>query len=104
VVPDRYGHGYIQRPYMYHGVQFVHRTYYVNGVAYGRVYRPYLWNGVAMNVYAPGYYYAPAFYGWAYNPWAAPIAFGWGWAGNPATGITAVTSRPTRSMPARHCG
>ena len=83
VVSDRYGHGYIQRPYMYHGAAFVHRSYYVNGVAYSRVYRPYVWGGVAMNVYAPGFYYAPAFYGWAYNPWATPIAFGWGWAGNP---------------------
>jgi outer membrane protein assembly factor BamE (lipoprotein component of BamABCDE complex) len=36
-----------------------------------------------MNVYAPGFLYAPAFYGWAYNPWAAPITFGWGWAGSP---------------------
>ncbi len=24
-------------------------------------------------------YYAPAFYGWAYNPWAAPVAYAWGW-------------------------
>jgi len=68
---------------MYHGASFVHRTYYVGGVAYGRVYRPYMWGGISMNVYAPGFFYAPAFYGWAYNPWAAPIAFGWGWAGNP---------------------
>jgi hypothetical protein len=83
VVSNRYGHGYIQRPYMYHGAEFVHRTYYVNGVAYSRVYRPYFWHGVAMNVYAPGFYYAPAFYGWARNPWVAPIAFRWGWAGNP---------------------
>jgi hypothetical protein len=83
VVSDRYGHGYIQRPYMYHGAAFVHRTYYVGGVAYGRVYRPYMFGGISMNVYAPGFYYGPAFYGWAYNPWAAPIAFGWGWAGNP---------------------
>jgi hypothetical protein len=42
-----------------------------------------MWGGISMNVYAPGFYYGPAFYGWAYNPWAAPIAFGWGWAGNP---------------------
>ena len=83
LVSDRYGHGYVQRPYMYHGAEFVHRTYYVNGVAYGRVYRPYMWGGVSMNVYAPGFYYAPAFYGWAYYPWAAPISYGWGWAGNP---------------------
>jgi hypothetical protein len=83
VVSDRYGHGYIQRGYSYHGAEFVHRTYYVGGVAYGRVYRPYMWGGISMNVYAPGFYYGPAFYGWAYNPWAAPIAFGWGFAGNP---------------------
>jgi hypothetical protein len=83
VVSDRYGHGYIQRGYNYHGAEFVHRTYYVGGVAYGRVYRPYMWGGISMNVYAPGFFYAPAFYGWAYNPWAAPITFGWGWAGNP---------------------
>jgi hypothetical protein len=38
---------------------------------------------MSLNVYAPGYYYHPAFYGWAYNPWAAPIAFGWGWGGSP---------------------
>ena len=30
------------------------------------------------------YYYGPAYYGWAYNPWPAPIVYaGWGWAGNP---------------------
>jgi hypothetical protein len=68
---------------MYHGASFVHRTYYVGGVAYGRVYQPYRWGGIGFNVYAPGFYYAPAFYGWAYNPWAAPITFGWGWGGNP---------------------
>jgi hypothetical protein len=83
VVSDRYGHGYIQRGYMYHGASFVHRTYWVGGVAYGRVYRPYMWGGVSFNVYAPGYYYGPAFYGWAYNPWVTPISYGWGWAGNP---------------------
>jgi hypothetical protein len=83
VVSDRYGHGYIQRPYMYHGTAFVHRTYYVGGVAYGRVYQPYMWGRISMNVYAPGFYYGLAFYSYAYAPWATPIAFGWGWAGNP---------------------
>jgi hypothetical protein len=37
-------------------------------------------------MYAPAYYYQPAFYGWAYNPWAVPIAYpiaAWGWGGNP---------------------
>ena len=26
---------------------------------------------------------APSYYGWAYNPWAAPVAYGWGWGGSP---------------------
>ena len=82
------GGGYISHPYMYHGAAFARRTYWVNGVAYGRFYRPYVWGGVAFDVYAPGYYFAPAFYGWAYNPWRAPIVYaGWGWAGNPWFGF-----------------
>ena len=36
-----------------------------------------------MNAYAPAYYWGPGFYGWAYNPWPAPIVYSWGWAGNP---------------------
>ena len=84
VVSNRYGHGYIGHPYEYRGARFVNRTYYVNGVVYSRFYRPYSWGGVALDVYAPGLYYRPAFYGWAYNPWVTPIAYGgWGWAGNP---------------------
>ena len=31
----------------------------------------------------PAYYYGPAFYGWAYNPWAAPVVYSWGWGGAP---------------------
>jgi hypothetical protein len=27
----------------------------------------------------PAYYYPPAFYGWAYNPWPAPAPYVWGW-------------------------
>ncbi len=83
LVSDRFGHGYVERPYAYRGATFVNRTYYVGGAPYVRVYQPYVWGGVSLNVYAPGYFYAPAFYGWAYNPWVAPITFGWGWAGNP---------------------
>jgi hypothetical protein len=83
LVSNRYGHGYIQRPYMYRNAAFVQRTYYMNGVAYNRLYRPYVLGGAPINVYAPGYYYPAPFYGWAYAPWGAPIAYSWGWAGNP---------------------
>ena len=84
VVSNRYGHGYISRPYTYRNVEFVHRTYYVNGMAYSRFYRPFAWGGLALNVYAPGAYFASAYYGWAYHPWATPVVYGgWGWAGRP---------------------
>lgn len=83
VVSNRYGHGYIAHPYAYRGMNYSHRTYYYNGVAYSRFYRPYEWGGVPLNVYAPSAYFAPGYYGWAYNPWAVPIAYSWGFAANP---------------------
>ncbi len=55
----------------------------MGGVAYGRYYRPYYWGGVPLAVYAPGFFFAPAFYGWAYYPWAAPVPYAWGWGGSP---------------------
>jgi len=87
VVAERGRRGYVERGYNYHGHDFARRSYYYHGRAYDRYYRGYGYRGVYMNVYAPGYYYAPAFYGWAYNPWAAPVAFAWGWGGNPWFGF-----------------
>ncbi|MGA2113420.1 MAG: hypothetical protein ABSH56_01560 [Bryobacteraceae bacterium] len=81
VVSNGYGHGYVGHPYSYRNVEFVHRTYYVNGAVYSRFYRPYRWHGFALDVYAPGIYFAPAYYGWAYHPWTTPVVYGWGWAG-----------------------
>ena len=73
--------GYIQRPFSYHGHQFGQRAYYFHGHESTRFYRSYAYRGVFVDVYAPYFYYGPGFYGWAYNPWAAPIAYGWGWGG-----------------------
>jgi hypothetical protein len=73
----------VQRGYGYHGHDFGRRAYFYHGHEYNRYYRGYGYRGLYLNVYAPGYYYGPGFYGWAYNPWAAPIAFGWGWGGAP---------------------
>jgi hypothetical protein len=83
IVSERGGRGYVQRPYMYRGREYGHRTYYYHGRAYDRFYSRYPYHGVYMDVYSPAAYYAPGFYGWAYNPWAAPIHYGWGWGGNP---------------------
>jgi hypothetical protein len=83
IVTNGAGHGYVQRPYVVHNVNYVQRTYYVGGVSYTRVYRPYVYGGISLNVYVPGRYYAPGFYSWAYNPWATPVVYRWGWGGSP---------------------
>jgi len=80
---ERTEHRYEERHYAYRGHEFDHRTYRVHGVEYHRFYQPYYYRGISFHVYAPGLYYAPAFYGWAYNPWAAPVEFEWGWAASP---------------------
>ncbi len=80
--------GYVQRPYaVRNGHTYVSRTYVVNGHAYAHVYRSYYYGGHPYYGYYPGYYYHPGFYGWAYNPWAAPVAWGWGWGGAPWYGF-----------------
>jgi hypothetical protein len=75
--------GYVERGYHYGGHDFARRAYFYNGHSYNRFYVGYGYHGVFMHVYAPGFYYHPAFYGWAYNPWVAPISYGWGWRGSP---------------------
>jgi hypothetical protein len=94
---DRPGHGriyaergrpgYVQRGYAYHGHDFGRRAYFYHGHEYNRYYRGYGYRGLYLNVYAPGFYYGPGFYGWAYNPWAVPITYGWGWGGAPWFGF-----------------
>jgi hypothetical protein len=79
--------GYAQRGYHYHGHDFGRRAYYYHGHEYNRYYHGWGYRGVYMDVYAPGFFFAPGFYGWAYNPWPAPIAFGWGWGGAPWVGF-----------------
>jgi hypothetical protein len=87
IVTNGARNGYIQRPYTVHNVTYVQRNYYVGGVSYSRVYRPYVYGGISLNVYMPGRYYAPRFYAWAYNPWARPVVYNWGWAGSPWLGF-----------------
>jgi hypothetical protein len=83
IVSERGRPGYVQRPYSFHGHDFARRSYFYHGRAYDRFYRGYGYRGLYLSVYAPGFYFGPAFYGWAYNPWAMPIAFAWGWGGSP---------------------
>ena len=83
--------GYVQRPYFNrNGRTYYQRTYVVGGHPYARVYRGYYYGGVRYYGYVPGYYYHPVFYGWAYNPWFAPVYYSptaWGWVGTPWFGF-----------------
>ncbi len=83
VYAERGGRGYVQHPYMYGGREYGHRTYYDHGRYYDRYYNRYPYHGVYMDVYAPARYYPVGFYGWAYNPWATPVPYAWGWGGAP---------------------
>jgi hypothetical protein len=94
IVSERGRRGYVQRGYSYHGHDFGRRAYFYHGHEYNRFYHGYGYRGLYLNVYAPGFYYGPGFYGWAYNPWAAPIAFGWGWGGSPWFGYYGAYFQP----------
>jgi hypothetical protein len=90
IYAERGGRGYVQRPYGWHGHEFGHRTYWAHGRAYDRFYARYPYHGVYVEMYSPVAYYPPAFYGWAYNPWAVPIAYpvaAWGWGAAPWFGV-----------------
>jgi hypothetical protein len=94
VFAERGRPGFVERPYSFHGHDFARRTYFYHGREYSHFYHGYGYRGVYLNVYAPGFYYRPAFYGWAYNPWATPIGFGWGWGGNPWFGYYGYYFQP----------
>ena len=83
LVSERGRGGYAERPYRFRGHEFARRSYYFHGRRFDRFYRPYLYRGVAIDVYEPELFYAAPFYGWVYNPWVAPVAFTWGFAANP---------------------
>ena len=83
VVAERGRRGYVERRYAFHGHDYGRRSYYWHGHEYNRFYRGYYYHGMLVDVYAPGFYFAPGFYGWAYNPWYGPISYGWGWGGSP---------------------
>jgi hypothetical protein len=87
--------GYVQRAYVTRGgVSYYSRTYYSGGVYRTGVYRGYYYGGRPYYGYYPAYYYQPVYYGWAYNPWPAPVAYGWGWGGAPWYGYYGAYFEP----------
>jgi hypothetical protein len=79
VVSDGRGNGYVETKFTRDGQTFESRTIVVNGRVSTRVYQQISYRNQIYYRYVPGYYYAPAFYGWAYSPWVTPVTFGWGW-------------------------
>jgi hypothetical protein len=103
VVNVGHGGGYVQRAYFSRGGRsYYSRTYYAGGVYRVGVYRGYYWGGRPYYGYYPGYYYNPGYYGWAYNPWAAPVAYGWGWGGSPWYGYYGPYYAPYPVYPAAY--
>lgn len=101
VFVERGGVGYVQHPYVYGGHPYLARTYYVGGRSYESFYRGYPYHGVYLEVYAPVRYYPVGFYGWALNPWVAPVPYRWGWGGAPWFGYYAwyFTPYPVYASP-----
>jgi hypothetical protein len=66
---------FVQHPYRYGGREFGQRSYYVNGRVYPRYYAGYMYHGVNIDVYRPAVYYRPAFYGYVYQPFPAPVHY-----------------------------
>jgi hypothetical protein len=81
-----HGHGgYVQRAYVTRGGRsFYSRTYVSGGFVHVGIYRGYFWGGRSYFGWYPGFFYAPAFYGWGFRPWGVPLVWGvsaWGWGG-----------------------
>jgi len=104
IVVNRFGHGYVQRPFLYRGHEFANRTYFYRGRPYALYYRGYGYRGITLHGYVPYRYYSPAFYGWAYRPWYRPVRYNWGWFGSPWYGyygryyFTPYASYPSASF------
>ena len=89
IVTTGRGNGYVQRAYVTRGGHsYYSRTYYERGAYRVGIYRGYNYGGYHYYGYYPGFWYNPGFYGWAYQPWGAPVYWGigmggWGWGGSP---------------------
>jgi hypothetical protein len=86
IVVERGRPGYIQRSYVFHGHDFAQRRFYYHGRMSVAYYRGYRFRGLDMPIYAPMRYYPAGFYGWAYYPWGAPVAYNWGFGAAPWAG------------------
>ena len=75
--------GYLERTSLVSGRTVVVRSYVVGGRSYNRFLVNDSFGPVILPRYVPAVYFAPAFYGWMYYPWAAPVPYAWGWGADP---------------------
>ena len=95
IVGFGHGRGYSENRYFRGGHPYMRRTYFYGGRRYAYAYRGYYWHGHPYYGYVPPYYYASAYYGWAFNPWVAPVAFDWGWGAAPWYGFSGYYFAPS---------
>jgi hypothetical protein len=93
-------HGYLERTVTSGNRAIIQRSYFASGRAFTRAYLGYSYAGLMLPHYVPGSYYPAEFYGWAYYGWAAPVAYAWGWTGEPWYGfydgyLTPYTAYPS---------
>jgi hypothetical protein len=99
VVGYGHGRGFAEHGYYRGGRPYMRRSYFYGGRRWAYGYRGYYWHGGLYYGFVPPVFYAPGFYGWAYAPWAAPVAFGWGWGGAPWFGFYAGYFAPAPFYP-----
>ena len=75
--------GYVESNIVVGGRPYIQRTTIINGQVITARYVGYPYGGVVLNGYVAPFYYAPGFYGYAFNPWADPLAYDFGWDGMP---------------------
>jgi hypothetical protein len=77
------GAGYVQHPYVFHGQELAHRTYWEHGHAFAHFYSRNVYHGVPLEVYAPVRFYSVGFYGWTSAPWPVSVHYTWEWRVSP---------------------
>jgi len=75
--------GYLERSVGFGGRSYIERDYVYGHSRFNRYYSPYHFGGLLLAAYVTSAYYAPAYYGWVGNPWAAPVSYRWGWTSAP---------------------
>ncbi len=75
--------GYVENNIVVGGRPYIQRTAIINRQIVTTRYYGYSYGGVMLHGFVSPFYFSPGFYGYAYNPWADPLAYDFGWAGEP---------------------